>query len=302
MRKMPGMEHHEDNSIALAPGATGHLAWTFTRAGTFQYACLIPGHFEAEHARNHHGRALAFSDAREDAGRSHVRMRRPGGVRRLLRRSKPHSPRSARGTAHDRRRADRPRHPRAALGARQILRRPRRSADRRGGRDLPQDALSRRSREARAAGRRCGAGAPAPRDRRGHGDPRQDRLRRARSRASRSSRRSLVRSRHASRPGLRRHGDDDGPGAASRRHRRRGASVSGRLRGDRGGAGSRPRHFVHLSWAWCAPACTQSTTASMSGWSSPAAQQACASPRAKRRIVFSACGSRSAAVVFPARS
>ena len=47
MRAMPGMTHHEGNSVALAPGATGHLAWTFTHAGTFQFACLIPGHFEA---------------------------------------------------------------------------------------------------------------------------------------------------------------------------------------------------------------------------------------------------------------
>ena len=47
MRAMPDMEHHEGNSVALAPGATGHLAWTFTHTGTFQFACLIPGHLEA---------------------------------------------------------------------------------------------------------------------------------------------------------------------------------------------------------------------------------------------------------------
>ena len=47
MREMPDMKHDEGNSIALAPGATGHLAWTFTHAGSFQYACLIPGHYEA---------------------------------------------------------------------------------------------------------------------------------------------------------------------------------------------------------------------------------------------------------------
>lgn len=47
MRAMPDMTHNEGNSIALAPGATGHLAWTFTHAGTFQFACLIPGHFQA---------------------------------------------------------------------------------------------------------------------------------------------------------------------------------------------------------------------------------------------------------------
>ena len=47
MREMPDMKHEEGDSIALAPGATGHLDWTFTHAGTFQYACLIPGHLEA---------------------------------------------------------------------------------------------------------------------------------------------------------------------------------------------------------------------------------------------------------------
>ena len=47
MREMPGMKHHEGSSLALAPGAVGRLDWTFTHAGTFQFACLIPGHFEA---------------------------------------------------------------------------------------------------------------------------------------------------------------------------------------------------------------------------------------------------------------
>lgn len=47
MRDMPDMKHHEGNSIAISPGGSGHLSWTFTQAGTFEFACLIPGHYEA---------------------------------------------------------------------------------------------------------------------------------------------------------------------------------------------------------------------------------------------------------------
>ena len=47
MRKTPGMEHDEPNQVALAPGKTGELIWQFAKAGTFDFACLQPGHFEA---------------------------------------------------------------------------------------------------------------------------------------------------------------------------------------------------------------------------------------------------------------
>ncbi len=47
MRKMPGMEHAEPNMVTLAPGESGELVWRFTKAGTFDFACLQPGHFEA---------------------------------------------------------------------------------------------------------------------------------------------------------------------------------------------------------------------------------------------------------------
>jgi uncharacterized cupredoxin-like copper-binding protein len=47
MRKMPGMEHAEPNQVTLDPGKTGDLIWQFTKAGTFDFACLQPGHFEA---------------------------------------------------------------------------------------------------------------------------------------------------------------------------------------------------------------------------------------------------------------
>jgi uncharacterized cupredoxin-like copper-binding protein len=47
MRKFPGMEHDEPQIAHVAPGDTGEIGWRFTRLGTFRFACLIPGHFEA---------------------------------------------------------------------------------------------------------------------------------------------------------------------------------------------------------------------------------------------------------------
>ena len=47
MKKHPGMEHEEPSMAHVKPGATGEIVWQFTRAGEFQFACLIPGHFEA---------------------------------------------------------------------------------------------------------------------------------------------------------------------------------------------------------------------------------------------------------------
>jgi len=47
MRKKPKMEHTDPNQVSVAPGKTGELIWRFTRGGTFDFACLEPGHFEA---------------------------------------------------------------------------------------------------------------------------------------------------------------------------------------------------------------------------------------------------------------
>ena len=47
MRKFPEMEHDDPNQVSVDPGMTGELAWQFTRDGTFDFACLVPGHFEA---------------------------------------------------------------------------------------------------------------------------------------------------------------------------------------------------------------------------------------------------------------
>lgn len=47
MRKFPDMEHEEAHMVHVAPGKSGSLVWHFNRAGEFDFACLIPGHFEA---------------------------------------------------------------------------------------------------------------------------------------------------------------------------------------------------------------------------------------------------------------
>ena len=47
MEKWPNMEHADPNSIRLESGETGEIIWTFNRGGEFQFACLIPGHFDA---------------------------------------------------------------------------------------------------------------------------------------------------------------------------------------------------------------------------------------------------------------
>jgi uncharacterized cupredoxin-like copper-binding protein len=47
MKKHPGMEHDEPYMSHVAPRKRGAIVWNFNRPGTFQFACLIPGHFEA---------------------------------------------------------------------------------------------------------------------------------------------------------------------------------------------------------------------------------------------------------------
>jgi len=47
MRKHPTMEHDEPYMAHVAPGKTETMVWQFTKAGEFQFGCLVPGHFEA---------------------------------------------------------------------------------------------------------------------------------------------------------------------------------------------------------------------------------------------------------------
>ena len=47
MKKFPEMEHDDPNAKRVAVSQKGELLWKFTKAGEFEYACLIPGHYEA---------------------------------------------------------------------------------------------------------------------------------------------------------------------------------------------------------------------------------------------------------------
>lgn len=47
MLKHPGMEHDEPYMTHVQPGQRGEIIWTFNRAGQFEFACLIAGHFQA---------------------------------------------------------------------------------------------------------------------------------------------------------------------------------------------------------------------------------------------------------------
>lgn len=47
MRKHPEMEHDEPWMAHVAAGKRGEIVWKFNRPGEFEFACLIPGHFEA---------------------------------------------------------------------------------------------------------------------------------------------------------------------------------------------------------------------------------------------------------------
>lgn len=47
MEKNPDMEHDDPNGKRLAPDGSNEIVWRFTKAGTFEFACLIPGHYES---------------------------------------------------------------------------------------------------------------------------------------------------------------------------------------------------------------------------------------------------------------
>ena len=69
MRKFPEMEHADPNQVSVEPGKTGELIWQFTNAGTFDFACLVPGHFEAGMVgKVHVGRAAGTDPA--DSGQA----------------------------------------------------------------------------------------------------------------------------------------------------------------------------------------------------------------------------------------
>lgn len=47
MAQSAGMDHDDPNAARLGPGETRELIWTFANTGTFEFACLIPGHYQA---------------------------------------------------------------------------------------------------------------------------------------------------------------------------------------------------------------------------------------------------------------
>lgn len=47
MVKFPTMEHDEPYMAHVPVGKTGQVIWTFNRAGDFDFACLIAGHYQA---------------------------------------------------------------------------------------------------------------------------------------------------------------------------------------------------------------------------------------------------------------
>lgn len=47
MLKFPTMEHDEPYMAHIDAGKNGEIVWTFNRSGEFDFACLIPGHYQA---------------------------------------------------------------------------------------------------------------------------------------------------------------------------------------------------------------------------------------------------------------
>ena len=47
MLKHPGMEHDEPYMAHVPPGQRGEIVWQFNRPGTFRFACLVAGHYQA---------------------------------------------------------------------------------------------------------------------------------------------------------------------------------------------------------------------------------------------------------------
>jgi len=42
-----GMKHDDPNSVLVEPGKTAELTWTFKKAGSLEFACNVPGHYQA---------------------------------------------------------------------------------------------------------------------------------------------------------------------------------------------------------------------------------------------------------------
>jgi uncharacterized cupredoxin-like copper-binding protein len=47
MEKMPDMRHEEPNGKRLQAKGQSEILWRFTKRGEYEFACLIPGHYQA---------------------------------------------------------------------------------------------------------------------------------------------------------------------------------------------------------------------------------------------------------------
>ena len=47
MLKFPNMEHDEPYMAHVAVGKSSDMVWTFNKAGDFDFACLVAGHYQA---------------------------------------------------------------------------------------------------------------------------------------------------------------------------------------------------------------------------------------------------------------
>ena len=47
MEKNPDMEHDDPNGKRINPDGSSEIVWRFTKPGTFEFACLMPGHYES---------------------------------------------------------------------------------------------------------------------------------------------------------------------------------------------------------------------------------------------------------------
>jgi uncharacterized cupredoxin-like copper-binding protein len=47
MSSSKAMKHDDPNSVMVEPGKTAELTWTFSKASNLEFACNIPGHYQA---------------------------------------------------------------------------------------------------------------------------------------------------------------------------------------------------------------------------------------------------------------
>ncbi|WP_442113359.1 cupredoxin domain-containing protein [Pseudomonas sp. NUPR-001] len=47
MQHGAGMQHDDPNTVMVEPGKQGELTWTFSQATPIEFACNVPGHYQA---------------------------------------------------------------------------------------------------------------------------------------------------------------------------------------------------------------------------------------------------------------